>query len=84
MTYKRGEVIALSLPPRGESRGGGLVDNTTHYMKHPPYSAKGIDQAKGELVYTEQDSKYEFNEDNNIWSSDPKARTWVLKEEVKA
>ena len=38
-------------------------------MHHPSSDAAEKDKVKGEMVYEEQNSEYEFNEANNNWGS---------------
>ena len=75
VTMYKGEIIKMTLHGRGEhdESWGSVSDwgshHDVHIMHHPDSHAAEKDKVKGEMVYEEQNSEYEFNEANNNWGS---------------
>lgn len=75
VTMYKGEIIKLTLCGRGDhdESWGSISEWSSHHdinvMHHPSSDAAEKDKVKGEMVYEEQNSEYEFNEANNNWGS---------------
>jgi hypothetical protein len=77
VTMYKGEIIKMTLVGRGEVDERGWKSDVD-IMHHPDYDAAEKDRVKGEMVYEEQNSEYEFNEKNDNFNSP----TWMLKTDM--
>jgi len=78
VTMYKGEIIKLTLCSRDEATYYNGLKRNVHIMHHPDSDAAEKDKVKGEMVYEEQNSEYEFNEANNNWGSP----TWMMKADM--